>query len=249
MLDRVRPRFNHATVVAYLALFLALGGVSYGVATGSIDSREIKNNNVRSKDIRDNNLQSRDIRNGTVKSIDVGNGSLMAADFAAGQLPAGAQGPQGPQGAQGAQGPKGDKGDAGPTAASVSAAGTPPPDPQITHASTTITTPVAGRLLVFAHQPQVAASSPAGNVCIFTWALYVDGQPVPGSARTLSASPGQSFVRDWSLFGVSSTVAAGDHTVAVMARSESVPGPGGCAFGSGDQESEPAQVGAVLVGG
>jgi len=70
--DRVRPRFNHATVVAYLALFVALGGVSYGVATGSIDSREIKDNSVRSKDLRDNGVRAKDIRTGTVRSSDVG---------------------------------------------------------------------------------------------------------------------------------------------------------------------------------
>ncbi len=39
-------RPGHGTVVAYLALFVALGGTSYGLATGSIDGREIKNNSV-----------------------------------------------------------------------------------------------------------------------------------------------------------------------------------------------------------
>lgn len=69
MFDRLRPRLNHATVVAYLALFVALGGVSYGVATGSIDSREIKNNSVRSKDIRNRTIVSKDISRKTVASL------------------------------------------------------------------------------------------------------------------------------------------------------------------------------------
>lgn len=49
-------------IVALLALFVALGGVSYGVATDSIGSRELADNAVRSRDIRDNDLRSTDIR-------------------------------------------------------------------------------------------------------------------------------------------------------------------------------------------
>jgi hypothetical protein len=71
--------------VAYLALFVALGGTSYAVSTGSIGSRAIKNNSVRSEDIRNNGVRSRDVR----------NSSLLAKDFKPGQLP------QGPQGARG----------------------------------------------------------------------------------------------------------------------------------------------------
>ena len=41
-------------ILGLIALFVALGGTSYAVATGSIDSRELKNNTVRSKDIRNN---------------------------------------------------------------------------------------------------------------------------------------------------------------------------------------------------
>jgi hypothetical protein len=101
MLAKLRARLTYANVVASLALFLALGGVSYGVATGSIDSRELKNNTVRSKDIRNGNVRGTDIRNGTVRSADVGNSSLRAQDFAPGQLPQGAQGPPGPPGVVG----------------------------------------------------------------------------------------------------------------------------------------------------
>ena len=74
--------------VALLALFVAMGGTSYAAATGSIDSREIKNNSVRSKDIR----------TGGVGSSDVRNGSLLSRDFKSGQLPTGAPGPTGPGG-------------------------------------------------------------------------------------------------------------------------------------------------------
>jgi hypothetical protein len=121
MADRIRARLTFANCVSLVALFVALGGTSYAVATGSIDSREIKNNTVRSKDLRNNTVRSKDlrnntvrskdlrnntvhgkdIRNGTVRSRDVGNSSLLAEDFAPGQLPQGAQGPQGPAGVVG----------------------------------------------------------------------------------------------------------------------------------------------------
>jgi hypothetical protein len=58
-------------VIAALALFLSLGGVSYGLATGSIDGREIKNNTVRGADIH----------NATISSRDLGNSALPVRKF------------------------------------------------------------------------------------------------------------------------------------------------------------------------
>jgi len=98
MAELIRARLTFANCVSLVALFVALGGTSYAVATGSIDSREIKNSTVRSKDLRNNNVHGKDIRNGTVRSRDVRDSSLLAEDFAPGQLP---QGPQGPAGVVG----------------------------------------------------------------------------------------------------------------------------------------------------
>lgn len=81
---------KHSTVVAYVALFIALGGTSYAAV-------KLPKNSVGSTQIKSNAVTS-----GKVK-----NGSLRKADFKAGDLPAGAQGAQGPQGL------KGDKGDRG----------------------------------------------------------------------------------------------------------------------------------------
>jgi hypothetical protein len=77
---RLRP--TPALVIALLALFISLGGVSYGVATGFIDSREIKNNEIRSLDIRDNQIRSRDIRNNEVRGIDIRNSTIQSRDIA-----------------------------------------------------------------------------------------------------------------------------------------------------------------------
>jgi hypothetical protein len=63
-------------LIACLALFLSLGGVSYGVATGFIDSREIKNNTIRAKDIRNGQVTSADIRDNDVRGVDVNESSL-----------------------------------------------------------------------------------------------------------------------------------------------------------------------------
>jgi len=49
--------------MATVAVFVALGGTSYAVATGSFGSRELANNSVRSKDIRDRTIRVRDVRN------------------------------------------------------------------------------------------------------------------------------------------------------------------------------------------
>ena len=62
--------------MAYVALFVALGGTSYAVATGSVDSRAIKNGSVRSSDLRDNEVRSRDIRNRTIVGRDLFGNTL-----------------------------------------------------------------------------------------------------------------------------------------------------------------------------
>jgi hypothetical protein len=69
-------------VIALIALFVSLSGVSYGVATGFIDSREIKNNEVRSLDIRNNDVRTRDLRNNEVRGIDIRNSTVQGRDIA-----------------------------------------------------------------------------------------------------------------------------------------------------------------------
>ena len=72
-----------ALIVACVALFCSLGGVSYGVATGFIDSREIKNNTIRAKDIRNGQVTSADLRNDNVTGADVSESSLGKVPSAA----------------------------------------------------------------------------------------------------------------------------------------------------------------------
>ena len=57
----IRPP-SPALVIACIALFIALGGVSYGLATGAINGREIKNNSVTAKDIRNGSLRGNEAK-------------------------------------------------------------------------------------------------------------------------------------------------------------------------------------------
>jgi hypothetical protein len=51
-----------AMIVAGVALFVSLGGVSYGLATGSIDSREIKDGSIRNRDFKDGTLRGQEAK-------------------------------------------------------------------------------------------------------------------------------------------------------------------------------------------
>jgi hypothetical protein len=78
----LRRRPSPALIISCIALFVSLGGVSYGVATGFIDSREIKNNEVRSVDLRNNQIRTFDIRNNEVRGFDIRNSSVQGRDVA-----------------------------------------------------------------------------------------------------------------------------------------------------------------------
>jgi hypothetical protein len=75
-------RPSPAMVVAMIALFVSLSGVSYGVATGFIDSREIKNNTVRTIDLRNNDIRTRDLRNNEIRGLDIRSSTIQGRDVA-----------------------------------------------------------------------------------------------------------------------------------------------------------------------
>ncbi|MEJ7750049.1 MAG: hypothetical protein WKF32_01195, partial [Thermoleophilaceae bacterium] len=55
-------RPSAALIIACMSLFIALGGVSYGVATNSIDSREIKDGSIRNKDFKKGTLRGNEAK-------------------------------------------------------------------------------------------------------------------------------------------------------------------------------------------
>lgn len=78
----LRRRPSPALIISLVALFVSLSGVSYGVATGFIDSREIKNNDVRTRDLRNNDIRTRDLRNNEIRGIDLRNSTVQGRDVA-----------------------------------------------------------------------------------------------------------------------------------------------------------------------
>ena len=58
----LRGRPTPGLVIACLALFLSLGGVSYAVATGSIDSRAIKDGSILNRDFKDGTLRGQEFK-------------------------------------------------------------------------------------------------------------------------------------------------------------------------------------------
>jgi hypothetical protein len=67
-------------LVALIALFVSLGGVSWAVATGSIGSKALKDNSIQGRDVRDETLESRDVVNGGLQSRDIRDGALRGVD-------------------------------------------------------------------------------------------------------------------------------------------------------------------------
>ena len=75
MLRRIgRP--SPALVIACISLFIALGGVGYAAATGSIDGREIKNNSVASKDVKNSSIVGKDVKNNSLTGSDISESKL-----------------------------------------------------------------------------------------------------------------------------------------------------------------------------
>ena len=103
MLRRIRCRLNYADVVATLALFIALGGVSWAAV-------KLPRNSVGGPQIRTNAVTGAKVRYGSLTGSDVRDQSLTAADFAGS-----VQGAAGPAGAAGAAGAAGPMGPAGPS--------------------------------------------------------------------------------------------------------------------------------------
>ena len=100
-----------ATVIATLALFVALGGTSYAavaLAPNSVGSAQLKDGAVQSSDIKDGAVGSSDIASGAIQASDLSKVATKALDGKDGKD--GAQGPAGPAGPAGARGPAGPAG-------------------------------------------------------------------------------------------------------------------------------------------
>jgi hypothetical protein len=100
---RSKFRISPASVLALIALFVALGGASYAAVT------------INGNNIQNNSIPGKKLKNGAVTNKKVKANSLRANRLTAGARASlrGAQGPRGETGAHGAQGPQGPQGPAG----------------------------------------------------------------------------------------------------------------------------------------
>lgn len=86
MLKKLKPgRPGHATIVAYLALFVALGGTS-AYAANTVFSTDIVDGEVKAADIGVGQVLGSRIADGTIKSEDVADNRLTGADIDETQL-------------------------------------------------------------------------------------------------------------------------------------------------------------------
>ena len=106
--------------VGYIALFIALGGVSYAAI-------KLPPNSVTSKQIKDAQIKTADLGSGAVTASKIKKGSLLAEHFNSGQHLAGRPGPPGPAGPVGDTGAKGDAGINGATSVTIRQADTVTP--------------------------------------------------------------------------------------------------------------------------
>ena len=80
-MKRLMAGTSPSMVVALIALFVSLGGVSWAVAVNSIGTKAVKDNSLEGRDIRDETLESRDVVNGGLQSRDVRDGALRGVDI------------------------------------------------------------------------------------------------------------------------------------------------------------------------
>jgi len=82
MYRKLNTRISPAAVLAMVALFVSLGGISYAAAT--IGSSEIENNSIKSKDIRNKTVTGKDVRANAL-----GGGAIKESTL--GKVPSAAQ--------------------------------------------------------------------------------------------------------------------------------------------------------------
>ncbi|HYI35230.1 MAG TPA: hypothetical protein VEX39_01380 [Thermoleophilaceae bacterium] len=99
-----RPRAS--TVIASLALFVALGGSA--TAATLITGAKVKNGTLTGKDLKRSSLTGTQVKNGSLTASDLSKRSLGSLKGATGATGAtGAAGAKGAPGSQGVQGPRG----------------------------------------------------------------------------------------------------------------------------------------------
>ncbi len=236
-------RLTPTHAVAFLALFVALGGGAYA-------GTKLAKNSVGREQIRSNAVTSKKVKNGSLRAKDFKKGQLPAGPAGA-QGPAGVQGPsgaRGPAGSDGVAGPTGARGPTGPSAAAVAAFSTGDASPTLCCFGTTaMSLPEGGRVLVQTAVQRIAHVCSAAGSCSLQVAAYARAGagapiPVPGAAYTLSDS---ASVRNELFTTVSGiiTLAPGDYTFGIGFTS----GPNTSSAGGGTSQTTVQLVGPAAT--
>jgi hypothetical protein len=226
-----RRRPSAALIVSCLALFMALGGVSYGFAAGSIDSKEIKNNDVRGKDVRESSLTGSDVKVDSLKGADVDESSLGQVPQAANADNAAQAGNANTVGGVGAEaltiGRSGFLGVCEPGAAAVNCA------------TVTLGLPRPGRVLVTTggqwHSDDAPGSSIRGLCRILHNGAQLTAPTEEGSLSQQTDGNQEQALSAQTV--VTDVLAAGDHQFALS-----------CSDDVGDMDYTDTRISAVLLG-
>src|SRR5919106_5505084 len=89
MLERIRSKLNYANVMATIAVFMVMTGITVAIASvprksvgpkqlknGAVRSKQLKNGAVGSKKIRKNAVNASKIRKGAVGRSELANGAV-----------------------------------------------------------------------------------------------------------------------------------------------------------------------------
>jgi hypothetical protein len=217
----LRKLFGHArnNVVAYVALFIALGGTT-AYAANTIGTGDIIDNQVTSADVRDDNLgfgglAAQDLGPGSVGSSEVKNGSLTATDVTSSVL-----------GGLGRMGLRG-TGDPGPGGFC---------DPDSTtfvncDMVVTLNLPAPARVFVdgsvLALPETAAADSPGFGTC----RLGTTSGPIPGTTVDMAVQGVPAYASKYvPLSGVTGVLPAGQHSFGVDCAERPPGSPGGIQY-------------------
>ncbi|MCC2662477.1 MAG: hypothetical protein K0S35_399 [Geminicoccaceae bacterium] len=198
---------SYSRVVSTLALFLALAGGAYAISLGKNDvkSRHIAKGAVKSSDVASKALKGADVKPDSLKGSRIVESTLDTSQFTAA-----ASTPFDP---------------AGPIRCDPELDSGPPFVPC---GEVSLTTPVAGRMLVIASGELLAEGGLAGGYC----RLYLDRTEIGSLAERARNSDG------FAVSAVSAPVPAGVHIAELR-----------CIESSGEVRAEVNSVTAVLVGG
>jgi hypothetical protein len=173
----LRHRLSYSSVVATLALFVAIGGTAAaGAAQSLLTGRQVKDDSLTGADIQNDSLTGADIRSGSL-------GSNVFSSAARENL-RGATGPAGPKGDTGAPGETGPQGPAGAGITATIVNGEDVANYQDLDPLATGQLPVAGDYVVFA---KITAHNTSVNDDILECGLFIDGQAVGGGGVDVTA--------------------------------------------------------------